>query len=208
MFGRKISEVINKHIGRNIALYIITLVCIFAGILIGMYSVRHMGEVYKSELINYLNSFMDYLLKQNVNYKGVLFQAISNNIPFLLFIWFLGMTIIGVPLIVLINLIKGYTLGFTISFIVDSTGGKGIIMCLLGILPQNLFYLPCIIIASVISMEFSLHFLKEKMNRRYKDTLAGRIVSYSLCYLIIILFMGIGFVFEAYVTPNILKLVI
>ncbi|MEW9093758.1 MAG: stage II sporulation protein M [Clostridiaceae bacterium] len=205
MVTRKITDGINNHIGKNYVLYIISLACIFLGILSGIYSVKHMGDVYKSELANYLSSFTDFLINKNVDYKRVLFQTISNNIPFMVCIWFFGMTIIGVPLILLMNIVKGYTLGFTISFIVNSIGSKGIAVSLLGILPQNLFYLPCIVIASAISMEFSLHFLRERSNRRYRDTLASRIVSYSLCYIVVIFIMVIGFFFEAYVTPNILK---
>jgi stage II sporulation protein M len=132
----------NEHIQDNFWLYIISLLCIFTGIVLGIYKVKYLGDTYRNDLLSYINSFMDYMKNKNVNYNTVLMTTIKNNIPFIAIIWFLGMTMIGIPIILIIDLIKGYTLGFTISIMINSIGTKGLWIAMLGVIPQNIVYIP------------------------------------------------------------------
>lgn len=208
MVKNGLSGSFNEHIQNNFWLYIISILCIFTGIVLGVYKVKYLGDTYKSDILNYINSFTDYIANRNVDYKNVLMVTIKNNIPFITLIWFLGMTMIGIPIILIIDLIKGYVLGFTISIMINSIGTKGLWVAFLAIIPQNIVYIPCIILASVFAMEFSLNFLSERMGKRFTKGLWLRILSYSLSFLFIVIIMSVGFIFEAYGTPNLLKLIV
>lgn len=197
----------NEHIQDNFWLYIISLLCIFTGIVLGIYRVKYLGDTYKNDLLSYINSFMDYMKNKNVNYNTVLMTTIKNNIPFIAIIWFLGMTMIGIPIILIIDLIKGYTLGFTISIMINSIGTKGLWIAMLGVIPQNIVYVPCLLLSSVLAMGFSLNFLRERMGKRFSNGIWMRILSYSLSFLFIVVIMSLGFILEAYGTPNVLKIV-
>ncbi|PRR78812.1 Stage II sporulation protein M [Clostridium liquoris] len=197
----------NEHIQDNFWLYIISLLCIFTGIVLGIYKVKYLGDTYRNDLLSYINSFMDYMKNKNVNYNTVLMTTIKNNIPFIAIIWFLGMTMIGIPIILIIDLIKGYTLGFTISIMINSIGTKGLWIAMLGVIPQNIVYIPCLLLSSVLAMEFSLNFLRERMGKRFSNGIWMRILSYSLSFLFIVVIMSLGFILEAYGTPNVLKIV-
>lgn len=199
---------LNDHIKENFWLYVISLICIFTGMVLGVYTVKYMGEIYKTDLISYFQGFTEYLSTENLNYKGVFLNTIRSNIPFILFIWLLGMTMVGIPVILIIGIIKGYTLGFTISFIINSVGLKGIGIAIFGVIIQNIIYIPCMIIASVLAMEFSLNFLKERIDRRVKENIWIKMLSYSCSFLAIIAVMFVGFFMEAYIIPNILKIII
>lgn len=199
---------LNDHIKENFWLYVISLICIFTGMVLGVYTVKYMGEIYKTDLISYFQGFTEYLGTENLNYKGVFLNTIRSNIPFILFIWLLGMTMVGIPVILIIGIIKGYTLGFTISFIINSVGLKGIGIAIFGVIIQNIIYIPCMIIASVLAMEFSLNFLKERIDRRVKENIWIKMLSYSCSFLAIIAVMFVGFFMEAYIIPNILKIII
>ncbi|KGK89037.1 MULTISPECIES: stage II sporulation protein M [unclassified Clostridium] len=199
---------LNDHIKENFWLYVISLICIFTGMVLGVYTVKYMGEIYKTDLISYFQGFTEYLNTENLNYKGVFLNTIRSNIPFILFIWLLGMTMVGIPVILIIGIIKGYTLGFTISFIINSVGLKGIGIAIFGVIIQNIIYIPCMIIASVLAMEFSLNFLKERIDRRVKENIWIKMLSYSCSFLAIIAVMFVGFFMEAYIIPNILKIII
>lgn len=199
---------LNDHIKENFWLYVISLICIFTGMVLGVYTVKYMGEIYKTDLISYFQGFTEYLNTENLNYKGVFLNTIRSNIPFILFIWLLGMTMVGIPVILIIGIIKGYTLGFTISFIISSVGLKGIGIAIFGVIIQNIIYIPCMIIASVLAMEFSLNFLKERIDRRVKENIWIKMLSYSCSFLAIIAVMFVGFFMEAYIIPNILKIII
>ena len=161
MLENKALNLINRHIKNNFWLYIITLICFFTGIVIGIYSVRYMGGFEKSDLLSYLKNFTKVVDSGNVNYKSIFLETLKNNVPLILMVWFLGLTMIGIPVILIIDIIKGFTIGFTMSFVIGSMGIKGIWFSLLGVLPQNIIYIPCILFSSVLAMEFSLMLFKE-----------------------------------------------
>ena len=204
----KTISLVNKHFENNFWLYIVSVFCIFLGIILGIYTVKYMGPVEKDQLTAYLSTFTSSINGKNIIYKDIFFQSIKNNLPIIVGIWFLGLTMIGTPLILVIDVIKGYTLGFTISFIIKGVGVKGVWITLLGVLPQNIIYLPCIMFASISAMEFSIAFLKNNVYKQWGSSIFKRIVSYSLIFLGISIFMCLGFLIEAYITPYFIKMLI
>ncbi|NMM61351.1 stage II sporulation protein M [Clostridium sp. P21] len=207
MSENKILVVLNKHVQNNFWLYIVSLLCICTGIVLGMYSVRYMGSFEKTDLLSYIKNFNTAINSGNISYKSIFLETLKSNIPILLAMWFLGLTMIGIPIILIIDIIKGFTIGFTISFMVNGMGTKGILFSLLGVLPQNIIYIPCFILASVIAMDFSMAILKDKTNRQWTSNIWIRVTSYSLSFLLVSVVMFIGFFTETYLSPNMVKLI-
>ena len=106
----------------------------------------------------------------------------------------------------LLDLLKGFTLGYTFSFMVTTFEGKGIGLALVSIIPQNLIYIPCFIALSVISLSMSTEKFKGKFFKRgkSKDTFFDGVLNKLI--IIIILFV-IGILVKAYVTPSLIKFV-
>ncbi|MBX4259119.1 stage II sporulation protein M [Clostridium estertheticum] len=196
---------VNKHIQENYWLYIISILCVFTGIILGIYSVKYMGEFEHKDLVNYLVNFIDPSNTSGISYKLIFFQSIKNNLPVIIFLWFLGLTIVGLPIIVIIDLLKGFTVGFTFSFMISGLGKSGIGIAMLGVLPQNLIYIPCTIFASVISMEFSIMLLRNKFNKQWTSSISSRIIYYSVIFIVIIVFLFIGIIIESYIAPYFVK---
>ena len=196
---------INKHIQENFWLYIISILSVFTGIILGIYSVKYMGQIEQSDLINYLMNFIDPSNTNGISYKLIFFQSIKNNLPVIIFLWFLGLTIVGIPIIIFIDLLKGFTVGFTFSFMISSLGKNGIAIAILGVLPQNMIYLPCIIFASVLSMEFSIMLIKDKFSKQWTSSISSRIIYYSVIFIVLSAFLFIGIIIESYVAPYFIK---
>jgi stage II sporulation protein M len=196
---------INKHIQDNFWLYIISILCVFTGIILGIYSVKYMGEIEQNDLVNYLMNFVDPSNTSGISYKLIFFQSLKNNLPVIIFLWFLGLTIVGLPIIIIIDLLKGFTVGFTFSFMISGIGKNGIGIAVLGVLPQNLIYIPCIILASVVSMEFSIMLLKDKFNKQWTSSISSRIIYYSVIFIVLIAFLFIGIIIESYIAPYFIK---
>ena len=199
---------INKHIQENFWLYIISILCVFTGIILGIYSVKYMGTIERNDLVNYLMNFIDPSNTSGISYKSIFLQSIKNNLPVIIFIWFLGLTIVGIPIIIIIDLLKGFTVGFTFSFMISGLGKSGIGIAMLGVLPQNIIYIPCIIFASVASMEFSIMLLKSKFNKQWTSSISSRIIYYSVIFIVIIVLLFIGIVIESYIAPYFVKNII
>lgn len=205
MSSSTIMMKISKHIQENFWLYILSILCVFTGIILGIYSVKYMGAFERNDLVNYLMNFVEPSNTSGVSYKLILLQSIKNNLPVIIFLWFLGLTIVGLPIILIINLLKGFTVGFTFSFMISGLGKSGLGIAILGVLPQNLIYIPCIIFASVVSMEFSIMLVKDKFNKQRTSSISSRIMYYSLIFVVIIILLFVGIIIESYIAPHFVK---
>ncbi|MGY0375240.1 stage II sporulation protein M [Clostridium sp. JNZ J1-5] len=205
----KIFQGFTEHMHKNLILYMITLLFLCIGIVIGIYTVKYMGDVEKGELVNYLVDYSKSIDPNSLNKKYVFLQAAKNNISIILIIWFLGLTMLGTPFILVADLIKGFTIGFTSGLVINGLGTKGILLNLLVVFPQNIIYIPCIIISSVFAMEFSLMLLRSNpINPVAKGNNLFQVATYSTLFLFVVGFMFIGFILEGYLTPNIIKLLL
>ena len=152
--------------------------------------------------------FTQNILKEDFKYKAIFTDVLKNNASLIFAIWFLGLTMVGIPVILIIDVIKGFTLGFSISFVINGIGTKGLAVVLIGILPQNVIYIPCVLVASVVAMEFSLNILRDRVNKQRINSIWIKITSYSFVFIIISIFMCTGFLFESYITPSLVRLIL
>lgn len=199
---------LNKHIQENFWLYVISIFCIFTGIVLGIYTVKYMGSYDKTDLLGYIGSFGENIKQGNFKYNTIFMDVLKNNAILIIAMWFLGLTMVGIPVILILDVIKGFTIGFSISFLINGLGTKGIGVVLLGIMPQNIVYIPCILVFSVIAMEFSLNMLRDRFNRQRINSIWVKLTSYSFVFILVSVFMALGFIFETYLTPNLVKLIL
>ncbi|MFR5264021.1 stage II sporulation protein M [Clostridium sp.] len=203
---KKLIGKITNVLRENRILFLWILLFLLIGIVLGSYTVYYMGDYSKLEMGSYFNNFLEFMNKQEVNYKEVLFSSIKSIVPMVLIIIALGYTLIGFPFILLINLVKGYILGFSLSTIVTILGGKGIGVIFSTIIIQNLILIPIIILISIVAMKNSLVKFKSlgrdsKVNYENKG-------EYTMIQGILFLIVPIGIMIETYISPNLLKLVI
>ena len=188
------------------AYFFIVLIMFCLGISFGLYTVKYMGDSDRSDLTNYFLSFTNYIGNEPINYGNLLFEVIKKNILIIVPIFLLGLTFFGAPIILVLDLLKGFTLGYTFSFMVTTFEGKGIGLALVSVIPQNLIYIPCFIALSVISLSMSTERFKGKFfkNGKNKTFLGDGILNKLI--IIIILFV-IGILVETYISPSLIKFV-
>ena len=188
------------------AYFFIVLIMFCLGISFGLYTVKYMGASDRNDLTNYFSSFTNNVGNEPINYGRLLFEVIKKNIIILIPIFILGLTFFGAPIILILDLLKGFTLGYTFSFMVTTFEGKGLGLALVSIIPQNIIYIPCFIALSVISLSMST----EKFKSRYfkygnaKTSFFGDVLNKLV---IIIILFSIGILIETYISPSIIKFV-
>lgn len=186
--------------------FFIVLIMFCLGISFGLYTVKYMGPSDKTDLLNYFTGFTNSIENQPINYGVLFFEVIKKNIILIIPIFIFGLTFFGYPIILLIDLIKGFTIGYTFSFIVTTFEGKGIGLAIAAIIPQNLIYIPCFIGLSVISLAMSM----EKFKGYFFRNLKGKSIvePYFIYRLILVLALfSVGMFVETYLTPNLFKFV-
>jgi len=188
------------------AYFFIVLIMFCLGISFGLYTVKYMGTSDRNDLTNYFFSFTNYIGNEPINYGKLLFEVIKKNMLIIVPIFILGLTFFGAPIILILDLLKGFTLGYTFSFMVTTFEGRGLGLALVSIIPQNIIYIPCFIVLSVISLSMSTEKFKEKYFKygKIKDAFFGGVLNKLI---IIITLLAIGIFIETYISPSLIKFV-
>lgn len=196
---------LNKKENKVFCLMVFIFFCV--GIVLGTYIVRYMNTKDATDLTSYFSTFTESIVKQPVNNHILLFNVLKKNLISITIIIALSFTIFGTPIILLVNLIKGFTLGYTFSFLLLSFEGKGLWLALASTIPQNIIYIPCFIALSIVGIEFSSIKLKDKFfNKGKVNTIVERELILKIGVFACIFI--IGTFIEAYLCPNIIKFVV
>lgn len=119
----KVKEIFISHIKNNIREYSIVVLLFLIGVICGIIFVNNASQVQIEDITSYLNDFTN-SLKANVQIdKGILLKdCLISNFLLVLALWFVGSTVIGIPIVYGIILYRGFCLGYTISSIVATLG--------------------------------------------------------------------------------------
>lgn len=130
--------------------FLCLIIIFFIGIILGITFINNVNSVQSEQIYSYVNSLKDNIKKaENINRTLLLKQSIKQNSLFVIFIWFLGCTILGSFLIYAVVLYKGFSIGYTVSAIIATLGAKtGATFAILSLLLQNIIFLPMIFILS------------------------------------------------------------
>ncbi|MGE5396886.1 MAG: stage II sporulation protein M [Chitinophagales bacterium] len=199
------SQSIKDHIKNNFWQYLILIVIFVLGLIAGEMKVSNLTGGTRGHLIGLLNSFMT----EQGGVTGrpeMLLPTILNQIKTVGLIWFLGLTVIGVPFILGLVFTRAFSLGFTIGFLVEEKGRLGWLVALASVFPQNLIYLPVLLVGSLFSLNFSMYIIKGQL-RNISDFWRSLLL-YTLLMALVMAFFIVGALVEAYISPWFLSLIV
>lgn len=155
--------------------YLFLFVLIFIGMLAGglfWFVISNEDKLLvSSDLTNFFNLIKD---GTNINYTASLFNSIITNLLYIILIWLLGISIIGLPIILVMLAFKSFIVGFSISSIIAIYGFKGILGALVYVFPHQIVFLLLLILLGFYAMSFCIKlfkylFLKQIIN--FKNTM-------------------------------------
>lgn len=203
----EIISKLNLNKKENKFYYFMVFIFFCVGIALGTYIVKYISARDAADLTSYFSTFTESIAKESVNNKVLLLNILKKNLILITILIALSFTVFGTPIILLLDLVKGFTLGYTFSFLISTFDGKGIWLALASTIPQNIIYIPCFIALSIVGIEFSSTKLKDKFfNKGKVNTIVERELILKIgvfaCVFII------GTLIEAYLGPNIIKFVV
>lgn len=200
----KILDLIKEHIKKNIKEYLTVSIVFLIGIIIGVMFINNMDENKKIEVKDYLGTFTQALSTDyQVDTNNLLKNSIINNLILALALWFIGSTVIGIPIVYIIIAIKGFCLGYTISSIMLTYSlWKGILFTLCTLLLQNIIYIPVILALAVSGIKLYKSIIKDKRRENIKLEIVRHTIFSSF---MAILLIGASFI-ETYISSNIVSL--
>ena len=199
-------EIILKNLQENKKIYILLLIFLLIGIVFGVFIINNSDELQKNEVSEYINNFVTTLKNNNsIDKKELVKVSIKENILMGIILWFVGFTIIGLPLIYFFVLYKGLCIGYTISSAIIALGtGKGVIFCLSSILFQNIIFIPALFFIAVSSTKLCYAIMKN----RTKENIKLGIIKHSILSIISGLFFMLSSLVEVYISTNLLTFII
>ena len=198
-----------NHIRTYAIIYLFMCILLLTGIIFGALLVNSMNFIQKQDLFFYLERFFNHTLdEQDVDRFMVWKDSFYFHLKYLLLLFVLGLSVIGLPVIWILLFIKGLVIGFSVGFIVNQLGSEGLLFSTLTIAPHNLIAIPIYIFAGTMAMIFALFSLRKIFSRRNVDSLWQPFVNYIVIFsILIIVSIGASFV-EVYISGGLMETLI
>jgi len=186
--------------------YFIVTICFIIGIIAGVIFINNLSINQSNEITTYVSSFLETLKTDvNLNYMELLKDSIMQNSILVLILWFVGATLIGIPLVFAIIVFRGFCLGYTISAIIHVLGiSKGIIFVLTTMFLQNIIFIPAIIALAVSGIRLYQTVVKN----RNSESIKFAILKHTIFSFIILMLLILSSAVEIFCSTNLLILCI
>ncbi|ARK29489.1 stage II sporulation protein M [Halalkalibacter krulwichiae] len=204
-----IREVIASHLEENRTIYVFTTILFLIGIVFGAIIVNSLSLTQKHDLYMYVNQFFGHMQQGELAQPSAIFsQSFAHYAKYFGLMWILGLSIIGLPVILILLFLKGVVVGFTVGFLVNQMGMSGFFLSFVSIMPQNFILVPAFIIVGTVSVSFCLKMVRQQFMKRGNMPIFPQFMRYSLLILCVGSALTLASAFEAYVSPVLMKWVI
>ncbi|MCM3077983.1 MULTISPECIES: stage II sporulation protein M [Brevibacillus] len=204
----RIGQTIQAYAKEHQSLYWFTIVLFTMGIIFGAVLVNSLPLSQKQELHGFLQYFFNTLGQQGIPDTRPHFQeSFGHYAKTVGIMWVLGLSIIGLPMILLILFLKGVVVGFTVGFLVNQMQWQGVTFAMMGVLPQNLLVVPALFIIGVSGISFSLRLIKTRLLSK-RDGIMPHFVGYTVLVISMLAVLTIASLFETFVSPRLMQLVL
>ena len=183
---------------------IFLLIILLSGIISGSLYTTILTNSDKDEIIKYINNFINQINNNNLN---IFIDTIKSNTIFILIIWILGISAIGIPINIYLFFIKNFIIGFSLSSFILKYKIKGILLGLIYIFPHYIINIFIYALLLIFSIDFSKKIIKSLNSKKginFNKTFKRYIVILILSIVIIILTAAL----EAYLMPYLIKKII
>lgn len=199
----KFKHKLTEHFQKNWWVYLLIAFCFLTGVIFGSIGAKSLNPSQNSMLGDFVNNGLAGF-NSGSDFSGTLRQALQKELYNLAKFLVLGLTVIGLPLVLALIFTRGFVLGFTVTFLVQQKAWQGGLITLLAILPPNLLSLPAYFIAAVMAINFSLFLIKG--DNRKGNSLASNFLGYLGYFLILSAIMVAAALVEGYLSPFLLRL--
>ncbi|MFC7681951.1 stage II sporulation protein M [Paenibacillus sp. GCM10028914] len=186
-------------------LYVFVAVLFLVGVLFGALMVNALSLEQQQDLSSYLDHFF-LTVHEGDGEAGATFGSVAAlHLKWIGLIWILGLSVIGLPGILILDFLKGVLVGFTVGYLVGQYSWKGLLFALVSIAPQNMIVIPVLMISSVAAITFSLYIIKNRLLAQHSGSVMKPFTSYvGLTFVMILLMLGIS-TFETWITPSMMR---
>ncbi len=182
----------NIHINKN--LFVFLLVLVITGLIAGaLFSVIISGDD-KALVTSYLMDFFNNAKDGKLNYNGSIVNTLFFTLGISLFIWLLGISVIGFFVVIFILFLKSFIIGFSLGSIIYVFKLKGVLLSFVYVFPHHVINLFIFMLLSAFSLVVSYKLISSLKSKKAFD-FKGIINR----YLVVLIFTSL---YEVFVVPR------
>lgn len=187
-------------------IFFLGIIAVIAIIFGSLFSVM-LNESDKNLTLEYINNFFENIKNNNLNYILALKNGSISSIGFILIVWLLGVSIIGMPIVLFMYFSKFFVIGFSISSIIKGYGLKGCLLSFAYIFPHHIIYIIVYTILTVYSIKMSIKLISTII-KKDKIDFKPIINKYLLVLLLSVIIAVLTLLFEVFITPKFINLIL
>ena len=197
----KLKTIIKNNRRSIIFLFILIAIALITGSIFSLMLTDNDKKIVSDAITNFFSNI------NSLNYIDTLKSAIVENGLFIFFIWILGFSIIGIPIILFSFFLKIFALGFSICNIITIYKTKGILLALFYIFPHHVINIVNYSLLTIVSLKVSISLLYAVFKRRKLD-FKPIMNKYLIILGISIILALIATLLEIYLMPILIGIVI
>lgn len=201
-----IKDFILRNIHDNLKSYLIVIILFIIGIVAGVIFINNTNETQGAEIQGYINNFISSLKQDyHIDKMELLKSSLWDNFILIISMWFIGSTVIGIPIVFGIVIFRGFCIGYAVSSAVAVLGAqKGIIFLLTTMFLQNIIFIPVIICMAVSCIRLYKSIMKDKR----RENIKLEIIRHTLVSIMLFIVLVLATLIEVYISTNLLMLCI
>lgn len=185
-----------------------TFFIILLGIISGSIFLVILKDSDKDIVISKISEFMFNVDSNKVNNLIAFKNAFIENSIYVVLVWILGLSIIGIVINIFITYLRGFITGFSVSSFILAYKYKGILASFIFAFPTCIINLITTFIISVYSFTFTVMLFKSIFNKTNNLMIKGYLKKYFLILGICMILVLLSSISEAFLLSSIMKLVV
>lgn len=202
----KNKEQLKKKIFNKKIVLVIVFITFLLGLLFGSIYITILDNNNKKEIIisvkNYFNNFNNFTFSNKLDMFKTSF---INNLIYFISIWALGISIIGLPVIIIMIFLKSFQTGFSIASIFSVYKFKGLLGIIIYIFPSNIILLLYALFLGAYSINLSINLFSHSFKKK-SFNFNFYMGKYLLLLFISILLSIFSSFFDSFISPYLFKI--
>lgn len=190
----RLKRIIKNSLENSLINYVLLVTVFIIGTITGAILLKWITNETSLMLIRLSSSYGNNSLRGIEHFRS----SIIFNYLFMTIIFILGLLNVGFLSSILI-FSRGCLLGLTVGYLTINQGVKGFIISVFSIYPQYIVYLPCLIIAGVLSIliDRRTNMISMRRNKSIKIYLS----EYLVLFILLLGLMTIACIYEGFISP-------
>jgi stage II sporulation protein M len=190
---------------KNKRLYLFLLLIFIIGVIFGSIFITILDDSDKASVLSQIGDFFSKIKSNKFDFAEVFKSSVTSNLLYIALVFILGISIIGIPIVIIMLFLKGFMIGFSIASIIAKYKIIGLLGAITYIFPHIIISAIVIFVISYYALKISFSILKSVIEKKTIN-FSEIINRYSVIMLIGVIAMVISSLIETFISPYIMKL--